>query len=135
MIIKNLKKVSYKNLKEIKQLYIEAGWWKKYDNYKRLKSIIKGSYLFVVALENNKIIGMGRVISDGANDAYIQDFTVLKKHRNKGIGKKILRFILKILIKKRFKWIGLISEKKVYKFYKKCGFKIYRNKIPMIYEF
>lgn len=135
MKIKIINKPTTKELIDIKNLYKESGWWNDYDSIKRLKIFVEKSYIFIVAVKDKKIIGMARVISDSINDAYIQDFTVLKNYRNLGIGTKILKFILKILIKRNFKWIGLIAEKKAYSLYKKCGFKVYKNKIPMIYDF
>jgi aralkylamine N-acetyltransferase len=39
-----------------------------------------------------KMIGMGRALSDLTSDAYIQDVTVLKAFRGKGIGKKLFKY-------------------------------------------
>lgn len=133
--IKAIKNPNIKVLRQIKEIYKDAGWWDEADNLKRLAKIVKGSHVFVVAIHNDKIVGMGRAISDKVNDAYIQDFAVLKKFRNKGIGAEILNFIKNFLIKKEFKWIGLISEKKAVSLYKRYGFKIFKEKTPMIYEF
>lgn len=132
--LKILKKPTHLDINQIMEIYKDVGWWYFYDNTKRLKKIIKGSYLFFVVKYNKKIIAMARVISDSINDAYIQDFAVLKKFRNKKIGQRLLKFIIKTLKKRGFKWIGLISEKKPLSLYKRTGFKIYKNKIPMIYE-
>lgn len=128
-----LNKASKKDILQIKTLYEQAGWWSSKDNLNLIKKIIKGSYLFAVIYnDKSDIIAMARVISDGVNDAYIQDFTVLKKYRNRGIGYYLIKNIINILKERGFKWIGLISTKKALKLYKKAGFKIYRNMYPMI---
>jgi len=134
IIIENLKRTNKTDLKQIIKIYKTQNWWYNYDNKKRLKKIIKGSHIFIMAKENKKIIAMARVISDKANDAYIQDFAVLPEYRKKGIGKKILEHIIKELKKKNFKWLGLIADKNTINFYKKSGFKLMKNFKPMIYD-
>jgi spermidine synthase len=134
LIFKTIKNPKTQRLKQIIKVYKDANWWYEYDNLRRLKKIIKGSFLFFVVLLNNDIIGIARIISDGINDAYIQDFTILKEFRNQGIGTKFIRFILKKLKNKGFKWIGLISQKRTVSLYRRSGFKVHRNKTAMIYE-
>jgi len=52
---------------------------------------------------------MGRAISDGISDAYIQDVTVLSEFRGQGIGTGIVQEILKQLRDDGLQWIGLIA--------------------------
>jgi len=121
---------------EIIELYKSAGWWKKEYKESGIEPLIKNSYLFVVAYDKNKkkAIGMGRLISDGISDGYIQDLVVLKEFRNYGIGTMIINFILDFCKSKELLWIGLISEPDQDKFYEKIGFKKMKNHIPMKYE-
>lgn len=130
-----LKKPTQKNIEDIIYLYKEAGWFREWDTEKRIKQIIEKSYLFVVAFYKDKIVAMGRVISDGINDAYIQDLKVRDDFKNKGLGTAIVNFIKKALLKKGFKWIGLISEKDTEEFYIKNGFKYMKGMKFFIYEF
>jgi len=134
IIIENLKKINKTDLKQIIKIYKTQNWWYNYDNEKRLKKIINGSHIFIIVKENKKIIAMARVISDKVNDAYIQDFAVLPEYRKKGIGKKILKYIIKELKNKNFKWLGLIADKNAINFYKKSSFKLMENFKPMIYD-
>jgi ribosomal protein S18 acetylase RimI-like enzyme len=83
---------------------------------------------------DNKIAAMARVISDGVNDAYIQDMAVKKSFREKGIGSKVIEYILSHLKEKDFRWIGLVSENDADLFYKKLGFDYDKKKKTMIYE-
>ena len=52
---------------------------------------------------------MGRAISDLVSDAYIQDVTVLKEYRGKGIGKIIIQTLVEELKTKGVEWIGLVA--------------------------
>ena len=116
------------------KLYKDAGWWQESYNANRsfIDKIVKNSFLFVAAFdENNHIIGMGRAISDGCSDAYIQDVVILKAFRKKGIGKAIINLLIEELKSHNIDWIGLIGEPKTTKFYEQLGFKTLKNHIPM----
>ena len=53
--------------------------------------LLDGSFLVIIAKdEENNAVGMGRLISDGASDAYIQDVVVFPEYRGHGIGSRIV---------------------------------------------
>ena len=119
---------------EIIALYRSQGWWKAYDDDQRhlLKRLIAGSHLFVIAEQAGIVVGIGRVISDGASDAYIQDVTVSSTHRRQGIGRKILKTILKQLADDGIPWIGLIAEPGSVALYESLGFSLMPGAVPML---
>ena len=80
------------SIDEIVELYKAGGWWKESYDPSLIHQMIAGSFVFAVVVDeqNKKAVGMGRVISDGVSDAYIQDVIVLPKYRGKGIGKKLV---------------------------------------------
>jgi len=99
-----------------------------------IRRIISGSHCFVIAVNPDGIIGMGRAISDGASDAYIQDVTVLDGQRGKGIGKKIVQKLVLRLESDGLTWIGLIAERGSQNFYKPLGFESMPDARPMLLE-
>lgn len=109
---------------DIIHLYDTAGWWtgQAHENSELIHRIVAGSHCFVLAREGNEIIGMGRAISDGVSDAYIQDVTVLPEFRGQGIGAGIVAEILKRLRADGLQWIGLIASRHSHPFYRKLGF-------------
>ena len=121
---------------EIVNLYKAGGWWKDYYDPSKLKYLIKGSFAFMVAVEkiSKKAVGMGRVISDGVSDAYIQDLVVLPEYRDKGIGRQLVKTLLEYCLSKKIIWIGLIAEPDQYGFYLNIGFKTLKNYTPMKYQ-
>nr|HRD16162.1 N-acetyltransferase [Methanothrix soehngenii] len=64
---------------DIVELYRAGGWWREYMDPSHLNDLIQGSFLFAVAVDgrSGRAVGMGRVISDGVSDGYIQDLVVL----------------------------------------------------------
>jgi len=121
---------------EIVKLYKAGGWWKKNWSSSNINHMIKGSFVFAIALDNNsgKTIGMGRVISDGVSDGYIQDLVVLQDYRDSGIGKKIVDKLVNHCLSKGIRWIGLIAEPGNENFFSILGFKIMEDHSPMLYQ-
>jgi len=121
---------------QIISLYRQAGWWTNEDDTDTsfVDKIIDSTFLFAVAADGNRIIGMGRAISDGISDAYIQDVTVLEEYRKKGIGSGIINLLVRTLKERKIGWIGLISEPGAENFYNELGFKVMKGHTPYIYK-
>jgi len=60
-----------------------------------LQRAFENSYAVVFALENSRVIGSGRALSDGAYQAALYDCAVLPDYQGKGIGRMIIDAILK----------------------------------------
>ena len=99
--------------KEFIALYKDAGWWEdEYDSdISFIQKLVKNSHIFAAAFDDEgKMVGMGRAISDGCSDAYIQDVVVLREFRGNGIGGEIISTITNKLTEQGIDWIGLIGE-------------------------
>lgn len=137
MITYKYKFIDDPNLGEIEQimvLYRDAGWWdeRDNDNHELIRRIVLGSHCFLTVRDGNKIVGMGRAISDHANDAYIQDVIVSQRLRHQGIGTKIVKEILSRLYEDKIRWIGLIAQNRTHSFYRKMGFEEMTLSLPML---
>ena len=123
------------DLNKILSFYIDAGWWGDCSEKDEeiIYKMLEGSFIFAGIFLSGKLIGMARVISDGVSDAYIQDVFVLKKHRDKGLGLKVIDFLIKNMKEKGIDWIGLIGRPGTGYFYEKCGFSQMKDFIPMKY--
>jgi len=121
---------------EIVNLYKTGGWWKDHYDKSGIKHLIKGSFVFAIVIDKKtgKTIGMGRVLSDGVSDAYIQDLVVLPAYRKKGIGKKLVKKLTDYCKSKNIRWIALIAEPNQEGFYENIGFKQMKNYTPMKYD-
>ncbi|HIJ55422.1 MAG TPA: GNAT family N-acetyltransferase [Deltaproteobacteria bacterium] len=118
---------------QIISLYRYEGWWsEETDDPELVSGIVAGSYLFIIALKEDEIVGMGRAISDGTSDAYIQDVTVKKAYRGQGIGTTIINELIKGLRADGIGWIGLIAEKGSHGFYTRLGFHRMQDSVPLL---
>ncbi len=121
-------------IRQIVGLYRDQGWWQPGDDQSEqlVSRLIAGSHSFVIAIEEERIVGMGRVISDGVSDAYIQDLTVRHDRRKQGIGQLILQTLLERLDTDGIRWIGLIAEPGSGNLYLRAGFREMVASVPML---
>jgi len=61
---------------------------------KRLAQIIAGSTAYVTARHSGILVGFGRLLSDGATIAYINDMSVHQEYQRQGIGQRILELLI-----------------------------------------
>jgi len=114
-------------------LYQAGGWWKEDARAREIiPRMIQGSYCFMVAKQDGQYVGMGRVISDGVSDAYIQDVVVLKALRGHGIGAELVKRLAQHCVDGRLGWIGLVAEPGTTPFYEKLGFSPLKGYQPML---
>ena len=82
------------NQKEILSLYTSVGW----ENYTRSPQMFErayeNSFLKIAAFDGEQLIGMVRVVGDGASVVLIQDLLVRPEYQRKGIGSKLMRAVL-----------------------------------------
>lgn len=123
-------------IRQIMALYRAEGWGTPAsDEPAAVTRIVAGSHCFLIATRGNEIVGMGRAISDRASDAYIQDVTVKRAYRGRGIGTRIVKKLIDNLHADGLAWIGLIAERDSAAFYARLGFETMPNASPMLKQF
>ncbi len=122
MQIKLISHLDSEDLSAAGRMYADAAWISADDDFSFINSALAGSFLAAGAFENGRLIGMGRVLSDGVSDAYIQDVVVTPEFRGRGIGGKLVMFLVEELEKRGVDWIALAGEPGTEKFYSKLGF-------------
>jgi len=85
-----------------------------------IDGMLKHADLIVVAVENDKIIGVARSITDFNYCCYLSDLAVDEKYQQHGIGKKLIDMTQKQLNEKCK--IILLSAPNATKYYPKVGF-------------
>jgi ribosomal protein S18 acetylase RimI-like enzyme len=123
------------NVEEIADLYRAGGWWKETYEAAGLLQLMQGSFAFAVAIDHktSQLAGMGRVISDGVSDGYLQDLVVLPGYRKAGIGTQIVRMLIEACKARGVLWIGLIAEPGSEQFYRSLGFEVMPGHVPMLF--
>ena len=85
---------------------------------------IRNSLFGVVAVANNKVIGMGRVVGDGLLINYIQDLIVRPEYQKQAIGRRLMEAIMGELARRAVPGsdVALISAPQAIRFYESFSF-------------
>lgn len=115
-------------------LYMDAGWWEEGWSEDVIPAMVKNSFRFVALFAGNELVGMGRALSDGVSDAYIQDIVVRTDYRGQGWGGKIVNLLVSELRAAGIDWIGLIGAPGTKPFYEMLGFNEMPQFVPMKFQ-
>jgi len=103
----------------------KAVGWESVMNFEVANSALSHSLYGVVVTSGEQVVGMGRIIGDGAIFFYIQDIAVDPGHQRSGLGTMILDALLKHLSEaapeKAF--VGLFAAEGSNQFYERYGFR------------
>ncbi|MFH1700219.1 MAG: GNAT family N-acetyltransferase [Candidatus Zixiibacteriota bacterium] len=80
---------------EILRLYNSVNWTTYTKDPENLIKAIINSNFVVVCTDNNKLIGLGRSLSDDSAIHYLQDILVDPEFQHRGIGRELLNRCLK----------------------------------------
>jgi GNAT superfamily N-acetyltransferase len=104
-------------------LFETTGWNQRYQaDLPALSRALDGSWYVVSAYDGHRLVGMGRVVSDGALYAMIYDLIVRPSHQGRGIGSTILRKLVEKCQAAGVREIQLFAAKGTIPFYNKRGF-------------
>jgi aralkylamine N-acetyltransferase len=123
-------------IRRILTLYRAADWWEQAaePDPQDVSRLVAGSYCFLAAFLDGRLVAMGRAISDGVSDAYIQDVTVEKSLRRRGIGSELVRKMTQRLEMDGIRWIGLIAAGNTEGFYLPLGFQPVPGAASMLFQ-
>jgi ribosomal protein S18 acetylase RimI-like enzyme len=128
--------VSEAPVEDIIKLYRAGGWWRELPEWAAsVPGIISGSFCFIIVRNSEKkIIGMGRVISDGVSDAYIQDVILYEEYRGLGLGQELVRRLVSYCHEHGVWWVGLIAEPGTQGFYESLDFVPLTDHMAMLHK-
>ena len=105
--------------------------------YNQVKRAIDGSMINVSVFDNNKCVGVGRLVGDGVLKGMLTDIMVLKEYHGKGVGKLVVSSLLNKLeeIVKEGESFQLEASPTASNrdFYVKCGLKYRPEKQDGVY--
>ncbi len=101
-------------------LYRAHGWTHASDP-ERLRTAIETSSFSVVAVEDERVVGFARAMSDEAFAVYIADILVAPERQRRGIGRTLAEAILDHYPIDRFHHQVLVAERGAEGFYRKLG--------------
>jgi len=102
------------------------------------KRALDGGLINVSAIYGDQLIGMGRMVGDGAMYWYLQEIIVLPEFQKQGVGAKIVQHLvdydISLSATGKFTTICGVSAKGKEDFCRKLGFEIISNGIQKMIE-
>jgi ribosomal protein S18 acetylase RimI-like enzyme len=95
--------------------------WPNPPSSETLKNIIINSQHYILAIDNNKLVGFINAISDKTLSAYIPLLEVSPEYKGRGIGSKLVSLMKEEL--SLYYMIDISCDDKIVPFYEKHGFK------------
>ena len=89
-----------------------------------LHQAIVGSWRILTVWDDDRLIAMGRVVSDGAISAYICGLGVLAEYRGNGIGRKVFQMLFEET-KKHKLILQFFAEESNVAYYNRLGFQVF----------
>lgn len=106
---------------EFKALYDETGWgdW----TLERFEQALSGSWIVCTVRDDvGRLVGMGRLISDGALHAFVTEMIVTEHARGAGIGGQILARLVDEARRRGVDDVQLFAARGRVEFYERHGF-------------
>jgi GNAT superfamily N-acetyltransferase len=103
---------------------IRAVGWAKYANLEASPAALRNTLYSVLAVEADLVVGMARLVGDGATVVYVQDVMVLPSHHRKGIGTALMEAVMTYFRRATppRSSIGLFTGRNLAGFYERHGF-------------
>lgn len=102
----------------------QAGW--RHIEARQAEKALKNTCFSIAAVDEGRVVGIGRLVGDGAMIWYIQDVIVAPDYRRSGIGTAIMQKLMDYVRREAMPGtsvsVGLMAARGKEPFYEKFGF-------------
>jgi GNAT superfamily N-acetyltransferase len=113
------------------ELFATTGWNDEYHlTAEELHAAISKSWHALSVYEGDRLVGFGRVVSDGVLHAMIYDLIVVPEYRGKGIGAEILQRLVETCRDAGIRDVQLFAARGRREFYERRGFRARADEAP-----
>lgn len=107
----------------LNELYDSVGWSTYTKDPIKLADAVNASLYVVTAHDENKLVGLARVVGDGLTIIYLQDILVAPDYQRRGIGHELFARVFEPYENVRQKVLMTDNDPAQLSFYKSMGFK------------
>ena len=86
-----IKKQEFVKLEDILHLYQAVGWTNYTNQPQMLEQALSHSLVIYLALDDDAVVGLIRLIGDGFSSVFVQDLIVLPSYQRQGIGSALMK--------------------------------------------
>ena len=117
-----LKNNEIPDIKELYNIYNDAGWSNYTKDLDKLQKAFYNSLSVITAWKDNELVGVLRAVGDGCTIIYIQDIIVKESFQRQGIGRLLINEIMEEFKNVRQKVLLTENQPDTVAFYNSCGF-------------
>jgi GNAT superfamily N-acetyltransferase len=118
-------------LEEYRCLFESTGWTSSiHVSDDALRKAIDNSWHWVTVFDNERLVGVGRLVSDGSLYAFVCDMIVFPAYQGQGIGTEILKRLKDKCIEHNIQRVWLFAAAGRTEFYIKNGFDVRPEDAP-----
>lgn len=79
---------------DLRPLYESAGWTSYTEKFPDLQVLLAPCQIVYSAWDGQQLVGLIRCVGDGVSIQYVQDLLVLPAYQGKGIGTRLLKYVM-----------------------------------------
>ena len=119
-----IKKQEIVKLEDVLHLYQAVGWTNYTNQPQMLEQALSHSLVIYLALDDDAVVGLIRLVGDGFSSVFVQDLIVLPSYQRQGLGSALMKEALKDY--KDAYQVQLVTEEteKNVGFYRSMGFEV-----------
>jgi ribosomal protein S18 acetylase RimI-like enzyme len=109
-------------VEQARVLLARVGWSHRVSDPQQFRDLISRSQIALVAIDDGRVVGFIRALTDGVSNGYISMLAVDEEHRLRGIGSALVRAAMGE--DPKMTWVLRAQRPGLFSFYEKLGFRV-----------
>jgi ribosomal protein S18 acetylase RimI-like enzyme len=109
-------------IEQARAILAASGWSERVGDPAWFRELVERSQVVLVAVEDGKVVGIVRALTDGMSNGYISMLAVDETHRRRGIGASLVRAAMGE--NRDMTWVLRAARPGLIPFYESLGFRV-----------